>query len=126
MTRTTRIIPQSKPSSKPSRDLCPIVLLAEIDYLFSTRLGQNAILDFLDCVEQGEFVLVPLLPGDLSRCRILLDRYRDLKIGIADASVAATAERPKISRLPTLDERHFRIIKPATGVHFELLPADAT
>jgi uncharacterized protein len=111
--------------AEPGPLFLPTILLAEIDYLFSTRLGQNASLDFLESVEQSAFILVPFMPEDLVRCRGLLSQYRNLKIGIADASVVATAERLNILRLLTFDERHFRVIKPAAGGHFTLLPADA-
>jgi uncharacterized protein len=46
----------------------PVVLLAEIDYLLSSRLGQDAALDFLESVAQGAYFLVPMLAEDLRRC----------------------------------------------------------
>ena len=103
----------------------PIILLAEIDYLFSTRLGDRATLDFLDSVDQAAFILVAPTFEDMARCRQLLEQYRDLKLGIADASVIATAERLNIPRLLTLDQRHFRVVESVGGRRFTLLPADA-
>jgi uncharacterized protein len=103
----------------------PVVLLAEIDYLLHLRLGPNAALDFVAAVEQGDFTLVPLVPADLSRCRELMIQYRDLEIGLADASIAAVAKRLAIPRLLTQDQRHFRAIRPRGIAHFVLLPADA-
>ena len=38
----------------------------------------------------------------------LIGRYAELKIGLADASVAVIAATAKTTRLLTLDERHFR------------------
>jgi predicted nucleic acid-binding protein len=111
--------------TEPGPLFLPVVLLAEIDYLLSTRLNQDAALEFLESVEQGAFTLVPLLVEDLARCRELINQYRDLNPGIADASVATAAERLGISRLLTLDERHFRTIKPRGLSHFILLPTDA-
>jgi predicted nucleic acid-binding protein len=102
----------------------PVVLLAEIDYLLSARLGADAALDFLQSVEQGAFTLVDFRSDDLARCRELVGQYRDLPLGIADASVVATAERLNIPRLLTVDERHFRAVKPRPFNHFILLPAD--
>jgi uncharacterized protein len=52
----------------------------------------------------------------------LIQRYGDLPLGLADASVIATAER--LRRILTLDRRHFRIVKPAAFDYFTLLPAD--
>jgi hypothetical protein len=36
-----------------------------------------------------------------------------------------TAERLRIQRIFTLDERHFRAVQPRAVPHFILLPADA-
>jgi uncharacterized protein len=71
----------------------PVVLLAEIDYLLSTRLTVDAALDFLESVEQGAFILLPLPAHDIARCRELMNQYRDLRPGVADASVVVAAER---------------------------------
>jgi predicted nucleic acid-binding protein len=103
----------------------PVILLAEIDYLLTRRLGIDAALDFLDSVEQGAFTLVAPTDEDLARCRQLIAQYRDLGVGIADASVVATAERLGVQRILTVDQRHFRAIKPRNFSHFILLPADA-
>jgi len=110
--------------TEPGPLFLPVVLLAEIDYLLSTRLGQDAALEFIENVEKAAFTLVPLSGEDLTRCRELITQYRDSRLGIADASVAVTAERLGISRLLTLDERHFRAIRPRGFNHFVLLPAD--
>jgi hypothetical protein len=50
----------------------PVVLLAEIDYLLTTRLGVDAALEFLESVEAGAFMLVALSSADLARCRELI------------------------------------------------------
>ncbi len=104
--------------------LLPVILLAEIDYLLHTRLGPDAALDFVAAVEQGEFSLLPLVPADLARCCELLRQYRDLQIGLADATIIAAAERLHTPRLLTHDQRHFRAIQPRGFDHFVLLPAD--
>ena len=102
----------------------PVVLLAEIDYMLTERLGVEAALDFLASVEQGSFTLVELTADDVTRCRELVTQYRGLRLGVADASVVATAERLRIQRILTVDERHFRVVKPRRFDHFILLPAD--
>jgi uncharacterized protein len=52
-------------------------------------------------------------------------RYRDLELGLADASIVVLAERFGTRRLLTLDERAFRSVTPLRGGQFTLLPADA-
>jgi uncharacterized protein len=51
-----------------------------------------------------------------------MDRYPDVPLGIADASVMALAERYKIQQILTLDRRHFSLVKPQGLPYFELLP----
>jgi uncharacterized protein len=110
--------------SEPGSLFLPVILLAEIDYLLHVRLGSGAACDSLEAVERGEFTLVPITAPDLARCGELLNQYRDLEIGLADATVVAAAERLGIRRLLTQDQRHFRAIRPRGLEHFVLFPAD--
>ena len=103
----------------------PLILLAEIDYLLTTRLGTDAAVDFLEGIESGAFLLVSPTSEDLTRCRELILQYRGLSLGLADATVVATAERLNIWRVFTVDERHFRAVQPRGLGHFIILPADA-
>ncbi|HET6884162.1 MAG TPA: PIN domain-containing protein [Pirellulales bacterium] len=105
--------------------LVPVVLLAEIDYLLHNRLGADAARDFVRAIEREEFKVVPFEKTDIIRSAELLDQYHDLEIGLADATVVATAERFNIFRLLSFDHRHFRAIVPRNTTHFILLPADA-
>ena len=73
----------------------------------------------------GAYVLIHPTADDLIRCRELIAKYRDLSLGLADASVVATAERLGIPRLLTVDVRHFRAVQPQDFTHFILLPADS-
>lgn len=102
----------------------PVVLLAEIDYLLTARLGTGAALEFLESVEVGAFTLVALTSEDLARCRELILQYCDLPLGLADATVVATAERLRIQQVFTVDQRHFRALQPRGLGHFVILPAD--
>ena len=89
------------------------------------RLGIRAELDFIDDIRDGAFTLEPCLPEDLARCAALIEMYRDLDLGLADACVIACAERLGILRILTVDERHFRGVRTARGKPLVLLPADA-
>lgn len=51
-------------------------------------------------------------------------RYHDLDAGLADLSVVVLAARHRIRRVLTFDERHFRALRPLSGGHFTILPAD--
>jgi uncharacterized protein len=56
----------------------------------------------------------------------VVDRYRDQNIGLTDASLVILALRHRTNRLLTLDERHFRVVRPLQRFRsFRLLPLDA-
>lgn len=100
-------------------------VLAEVDYLISSRLGQTAEREVLEDVANGAYELAEFGPDDVVTAMELIDRYADLSIGLADASVSVLAARYRTTRLLTLDERDFRPMRPLYGTSFVLLPADA-
>jgi predicted nucleic acid-binding protein len=102
----------------------PAVILGELDYLLREHLGVSAELDFIESVKSGAFLLENLTTEDVTRCHELITTYRDLDLGLADASVIATAERLNIDRILTVDERDFRVVRSKGGGAFVLLPAD--
>ena len=90
-----------------------------------TRVGVAAEAALLRELAAGAYDLVGFDANDVAAASLLVERYRELQVGIADASVAVIAARSKTTRLLTLDERHFRSIRPLWGDAFALLPADA-
>ena len=112
-------------AAEPGPFLVSPFVLAELDYLLMTRLGVSVEIDLLREVAAGVYDLAAFRTEDLTEAADLIERYRDLKVGLADASVAVIAARMRTTRLLTLDERHFRAIKPLWGQAFTLLPADA-
>lgn len=100
----------------------PALVLAELDYWCSRRLAPEAWLIFLEDVLAGAYIVEPPTSADLGRCRELQIRYRDLALGVVDASVVALAERLGEVKVATLDQRHFRAVRPAHVEALELLP----
>jgi uncharacterized protein len=103
--------------------LSPFVL-AELDDLLLERVGARAERALLDEVAGGVYDLVTFGVGEVAEAADLVGRYGELRIGLADASVAVIAAAAKTTRLLTLDERHFRAMRPLWGEAFVLLPAD--
>ena len=103
--------------------LSPFVL-AELDYLLSTKVSQAAAVALLDQVAAGAYRLEPMDAGDIARASEIILRYRDLRLGLADASLMVLAERYDTLDILTLDERHFRAVRGPGGRSFRLLPAD--
>ncbi|MFI7627711.1 hypothetical protein [Microbispora rosea] len=52
----------------------------------------------------------------------LVERYVDLPLGLVDAAVIAIAERLGLREVATVDQRHFRIVRPRHVEAFTLLP----
>ena len=60
----------------------------------------------------------------LVRCRILMEKYQDLPMDLAEATLVVLGEELKIPKIFTLDHKHFHIYRPLQVKRFELLPAD--
>jgi predicted nucleic acid-binding protein len=111
-------------ASTPPRVISPFVL-AELDDLIGNRVGHEAQLALIDEVTRGVYQLELFSPEDLGHARRIMERYADLRIGLADASVVVLANRHRILDLLCTDERHFRALKGSGGKSFRLLPFDA-
>jgi uncharacterized protein len=104
--------------------LSPFVL-AELDYLLSTKVSQGSAVALLDQVAAGAYRLEPMAADDIARASEIVLKYRDLQLGLADASLVVLAERHRTLDVLTLDERRFRAITGPGGRPFRILPADS-
>lgn len=111
-------------AARPPRVLSPFVL-AELDYLVASRIGHQAQMALVDEVVRGAYQLELFSPEDMSHARRIMERYADLRIGLADASVVVLANRHRTLVLLSTDERHFRTLRGIGGKPFRLLPFDA-
>ncbi len=100
----------------------PLLVVHEVAYLSETRLGPDAEVRFAGDLASGAFVTVAVDDRDWLRIAELVSRYRDLPLGIVDASIIAAAERIGVTTIATLDRRHFGVVRPAHVAAFELLP----
>ena len=66
--------------------------------------------------------LAPLDEDDASRMRELMENYRDLPMDLADAALVRVAEREDVTRIFTLDRRHFSVYRPGRRRRFAILP----
>jgi uncharacterized protein len=106
------------------RLLSPFVL-AELDYLLTRHVSARVARTLLSEVANGAYDLAPFGGEDVGRAVEVLDRYADLGLGLADASIVVLAERHRAWDVLTLDERHFRAISGRRNRPFRFLPADA-
>ena len=98
----------------------PACVLVEVEYL--VRPWPDAFPALLADFRAGALELLDLPMPWLSRAGELVDRYRDLPLGLVDATVVAAAERLGESKVATLDHRHFGIVRPAHAEALTLLP----
>ena len=106
------------------RVLSPFVL-AELDYLIASRVGHQAQMALVDEVTRGAYQLELFSSEDVGHAKRIMERYADLRIGLADASVVVLANRHRTLELLCTDERHFRVLRGTGGKPFRLLPFDA-
>ena len=102
------------------RLIIPTLVIAEATYLIGTRLGPDIEAQFLRSLARMH-VEGPT-PDDWPRIADLVTQYGDFPLGGADASIVALAERLDIDTIVTLDDRHFRAVRPRHRKAFSLLP----
>jgi uncharacterized protein len=102
--------------------ILPVVVLPEISYLLSSRLGHQAMRRFIASLTSSAIQIEPISQTDLARISEILEQYADTQLDFTDAAIVAIAERLLISRICTLDRRDFTIIRPRHCDYFELLP----
>ena len=100
----------------------PQSTLAEVGYLLTKHVGNQGLAQFLRLLPESKFRVLALTPEDISRTAELLAQYADSRVDFVDATIAAVAERLKITRILTLDQRDFRIFRPKHVDYFEILP----
>lgn len=103
--------------------LSPFVL-AELDYLIRSRVGEGSRTSLLAEVARDAYLLEPMSGADVDQAREIMKSYAALGLSLADASIVVLAERHRTRDVLTLDERHFRVLT-LDGKPFRLLPSDA-
>jgi uncharacterized protein len=111
-------------ASTEPRLLSPFVL-AELDYLISTRVSADAARSLLEQVASGAYRLEQIDGADVAAALEIMERYGDFDVSLADASLVVLADRYDTQDVFTLDERHFRVLRGRRDRPFRILPADA-
>jgi hypothetical protein len=111
-------------SSLPALATTPLIL-AEVDHLAGARAGRAAQQAWRRDLEAGVYEVTWWKEAAGQSTRIA-EKYAEMGVGLADASLVALAARLGVVEIATFDERHFRAMRPETGgAAFRLLPADA-
>jgi predicted nucleic acid-binding protein len=109
-------------STAPRPLLVPALVVTEVSYLLADRIGPHAELAFARSLAEAELVAEPVLDSDWGRIAELTEKYLDLPLGMVDASIVALAERRGLDVIATLDQRHFRAVRPRHVEAFTLVP----
>lgn len=102
--------------------LVPAPVVSETGYMLATLAGPSHEAAFIRSLAAGDFKVVDLLRADYERIAEIIDQYADFRLGHADASVLAVAERLGIAEVATLDHRHFNAVRPRHVRALTLLP----
>ncbi len=97
-------------------------VVAELDYLLATRVGVDAELAVLRELAAGAWDLADFNVSELEQAIRIIEKYRDQRVGIADASNVVLADLYHTRTILTLDRRHFAALRPIGGGRFAVLP----
>src|SRR6266478_2517454 len=102
--------------------ILPIPAITEVAYLLLRDLNADAVADFIASLATTDFVLESPQTPDYTRASEVIRRYGDGHVDFVDAIIVAMAERLAITRILTLDVRHFAMFRPSHCDGFVLLP----
>lgn len=102
----------------------PALVLAEIDYIlrFERRAMRQLVADIFDPATTYDFETAT--PQDLVRALHIDAKFAGLELGLVDGTVAAVAERRRITRVLTTDRRDFQALRvgPRWDRRLEVVP----
>lgn len=102
--------------------ILPVPAITEVAYLLKRDLGVAVAADFIASLVATTLILETPRPDDYQRAAEVMRTYADARLDFVDGLIVAIAERLNITRLLTLDQRDFRLIRPRHRAAFELLP----
>ena len=95
--------------------------LAEASHLLRRSFRAQSLL--LQLITGETIKIAQLDSHDVPRVHELMAKYHDLPMDLADAAIVRVAERERINRVFTIDQKDFRVYRPAHIRHFTLLPS---
>ena len=95
-------------------------VLTETLYLVGPRWqAQKICLEFL---LRGAFLVVPSSQASLKRVSVLMEKYRNVPMDYADATLVALGEELRTDLVFTLDRRGFSVYRLTQRKAFQLVP----
>ncbi len=82
-------------------------VITETCHLLLARLGTTPQMSFIGLFAQGAFEVFDLTPRHAARIQLLMQRYANLPMDLADASLVIVAEQLGHGRILSTDHRDF-------------------
>ena len=76
----------------------------------------------LEMIERRALQVLGLDADDMPQIRTLMNKYKDLPMDFADATLVHVANREKIREVFTLDRRDFSVYRLRRGQAFTVIP----
>ncbi len=105
----------------PGPLLTTLFCFTETMYFVGKEGGHNAQQRIWDMRRAGKILLHPLSDAELDRMETLMEKYKDLPMNVADASLVVSAETLNISLIFTIDS-HFRAFRIHNAGTFQVIP----
>jgi predicted nucleic acid-binding protein len=95
-------------------------VLTEALYLLAPSTGAQRVC--MDFILKGGASLVPQSAESLERAASLMEKYRDIPMDFADATLVALAQELKVINILTLDKRGFNSYRIRGKTQFKIWP----
>lgn len=102
--------------------ILPVPAITETAYFLSKNKGIEELAKFSESISVTKFQLETPQSEDYRRAAEILRKYNDANIDFVDAVIVAISERLNITKILTVDRRHFGVFKPRHCPAFEILP----
>ena len=102
--------------------MLPTPVIGEVGYLLLRDVGTTALANFVRSMATSRYPLIEPQSTDYRRAAEILQQYDDANIDYVDVMIMSIAERLDITKILTLDQRHFRLFRPAHCPALELFP----
>jgi uncharacterized protein len=86
------------------------------------RRDWNAVLKLLNSTDTGFVALLPLGTDDAKPIALIMKKYRDIRVQLADAALVHLAARDGLDTIFTFDQRDFSVYRLPKGRAFRILP----
>ena len=97
--------------TRTDRLFTSLAVVTEVTHLLDFSVRKQ--LEFLQWVELGALTIEPITPQDFPALRTLMQRYTNLPMDFADATLVLLAERLGSQKILTLDRRDFTVYRTA-------------